>query len=164
MTERGIMPRAFIAVGSNLGDRLKNIQQAEQALKSMPGTKILRLSPVYETEPAGGPPQGKYLNMVWEIETILSPVQLLDVLLEIEKNLGRVRTVRNAPRTIDLDILLYDDKIIEREGLKVPHPRLHERTFVLKPLADLVPDWTHPQFGKTVRTLLEELLESHKKS
>ena len=158
------MVRAFIAVGSNLGDRHKNLVQAKVLLEKILAIKILRSSPIYETEPVGGPPQGKYLNAVWEIETTLVPQALLEKLLAVEAELGRVRREANAPRTLDLDILFYGDQIIDWPGLTIPHPRLHDRTFVLEPLADIAPDVVHPKLMKTVRVLLEELLERNSKS
>ena len=156
--------RVFLAVGSNLGDRVKNLARAVSQLKQAHGIEFVRASNTYETEPVGGPSQGKYLNAVWEIRTHLSPHNLLQMLLMIETSLGRERQGRNFPRTLDLDILFYDQKIIHEQGLVIPHPRLHERAFVLNPLCDLAPDWIHPEFQKTIQTLLEDLLENHPKS
>lgn len=127
----------YIGIGSNLGDRKKFIDQAIQSLKETEGIKVKRISNIYETEPMGGPKQGKYLNGAIEIETRLEPRELLVKLKGIEEQLGRVRTVKNAPRTIDLDILLYGDKKIDEFDLKIPHPRMWEREFVMKPLKDL---------------------------
>ena len=153
------MARAFIGVGSNLGDRESFIAEALRMLNETPGVKVLRSSRTYETEPEGGPAQGRYLNAVWDIETVLSCPELLQELLRIEKILGRKRTVRNAPRTVDLDILFYENQIHRSAGLTVPHPRLHERRFVLRPMADLEPGWVHPELKKTVQVLLGELDE-----
>jgi 2-amino-4-hydroxy-6-hydroxymethyldihydropteridine diphosphokinase len=155
---------AFVAAGSNLGDRLKNFKQAQSLLEKTPGVTFLRSSPIYETEPVGGPPQGKYLNAVWEIETDLTAWNLLQMLLAIEKQLGREKLERNFPRTLDLDLLFYGHEIVEQQGLFIPHPRLHERSFVLKPLADLAPEWIHPKLKKTVQSLLEDVLERNPKS
>ena len=149
------MTLAYIAAGSNLGDRKKYLSQA-RALLSGAETQILKSSEVYETEPVGGPPQGKYLNAVWEVETRFSAQVLLNRLLEIEQALGRVRAGRNAPRTIDLDILFYNEAVIEEPGLSVPHPRLQEREFVLKPLMDLCPEFIHPQIKKTIREIWQK--------
>ena len=149
--------RVFIAVGSNLGERLNLLKRAAKLAGQTGALKIFRVSPVYETEPAGGPPQGKYLNAVWEAETDLNPEGLLQKLLEVEAGLGRKRGERNAPRTIDLDILFYGDQVVHQPGLVIPHPRLHERDFVLKPLADLAADLMHPKLKKTVKELLEEI-------
>ena len=149
------MNLVYLAVGSNLGERLNYLNQAGEMLSKLKGVRFLRSSEIYETEPVGGSgvPQGKYLNAVWEIETSLAPQELLKELLEIEKKLDRVRAELHAPRTIDLDILFYQDRIIEEPGLCVPHPRLHEREFVLKPLMDLCPDFTHPKLKKKIRDL-----------
>lgn len=150
------MTQAFIAVGSNLGDRKTHLEKACKRFAAMPGIKIVKKSPVYETDPVGGPVQGKYLNAVWEIETALLPEVLLKKILSIESEMGRKRSVLNAPRVIDLDILFYGSRIVRRPGLEIPHPRLHERWFVLKPLADLAPYFFHPVLGKTIKVLLEK--------
>ena len=153
------MSKVYIAVGSNLGNRASLVKQAEDRLAGVSGIYFKKKSPLYETEPVGGPEQGKYLNGVWEIETSLEAKALLSELMEIEVSLGRVRvkTEKNEPRPIDLDILFYGDKIIQSENLSVPHPRLHERWFVLKPLADLCPDFVHPKKKKTVREMLTKV-------
>ena len=152
--------KVYVAVGSNLGERASLVKRAEDRLQTVPGVYFKKKSPLYETEPVGGPAQqGKYLNGVWEIETSLEAKALLNELMEIETSLGRVRATskKNEPRPIDLDILFYGDKIIQSENLSVPHPRLHERWFVLKPLADLCPDLIHPKKKKTVRELLSKV-------
>jgi 2-amino-4-hydroxy-6-hydroxymethyldihydropteridine diphosphokinase len=128
----------YLGIGSNLGDRRKNIKRAIELLSKIKGVKIHRVSRIYETEPVGGPPQGKFLNGAIKIKTILSPEGLLKVLKNIEKKLGRVRTIRYGPRPIDLDILLYGSEIINRKDLKIPHPRMFEREFVLKPLREII--------------------------
>ena len=157
------MTQVLIAVGSNLGDRRKNLDRALSLFGKIPDIRILKTSSVRETEPVGGPPQGKYLNAVWLAETGLAPEKLLDELLAIEKKLGRERREPDAPRTLDLDILFFGDQIIRRPGLVVPHSRLEQRVFVLEPLAELVPEWVHPRLKKTVRAILEEVLEGHSK-
>lgn len=134
------MPKVYIGIGSNLGDRRKKIDKAVALLKNSGSVKVEKVSSIYETEPLGGPPQGKYLNGVIEASTALAPIDLLGCLLAIEKELGRIRTERNAPRTIDLDILLYDDVYIKNGELTVPHPRMHEREFVLRGLREIAPD------------------------
>ena len=154
---------AFIGVGANLGDRKATIKQAERAFRSVPGVRFIRSAPIYETEPAGGPPQGLYLNTVWEVETSVSVKELLDLLLKIESQLGRKRAEKNAPRTIDLDLVLFGDEVLDEPGLVVPHPRMHERWFVLKPLWDLRADWIHPVFKKSVCELLDEVNAHHPK-
>lgn len=159
------MITAYIAVGSNLGDRLENLKQAHELLQREQNVSILRQSVLYETDPVGGPAgQGKFYNGVWELETTLVARELLVLLQKIEKMLGRERTVKNGPRTVDLDILFYGNEIIEEPGLQVPHPKLHERTFVLRPLADLAPHVRHPILQKSVQSLLESLSENLQKS
>lgn len=147
----------YIAAGSNLGDRQTSLQLALETLQKIPALHFLRSSSIYETEPQGGPPQGKYLNAVWEFTTGLAAGTLLQQLLAVEKGLGRVRNEINGPRTIDLDILFYGDAHFEMDGLKIPHPRLQERGFVLKPLADLCPEKIHPVLKKSVRELWQSL-------
>lgn len=148
------MSRAFVSLGSNLGDRSAQLERAVESLRSTSGVRWVALSRVYETDPVGPAPQGAYLNAVAEIETDLAPRQLLERLLEIEIEGGRVRQgVRNEARTIDLDLLLFDDCCIEEEGLRVPHPRMHERGFVLEPLCDLAAERIHPTSGRTVAEL-----------
>jgi 2-amino-4-hydroxy-6-hydroxymethyldihydropteridine diphosphokinase len=150
---------ASIALGSNLGDRRAFLDRAVRALRSQAGVHSVHLSPVYETAPVGGPPgQGPYLNAAAEVATDLGPADLLRTLLEIERQLGRERREKDGPRTIDLDILLYNELVIDDAGLIVPHPRLHERLFVLKPLADLAPGLVHPVLKKTIAQLLAERL------
>jgi len=127
----------YIGIGSNLGDRKKYIENAIEKLKNTEGVEVKKVSGVYETEPMGGPKQGKYLNAAIEIETGLKPRELLVKLQDIEKQLGRKRTVKNAPRTIDLDILLYGDNKIDEPDLKIPHPRMRGREFVIKPLKEI---------------------------
>lgn len=148
--------RAYVGLGSNLGDRAAYLLLGLSALSRLPETRLLRLSPVYETDPVG-PPQPPYLNMVAELETALSPKGLLAEMLGIEKALGRERRERWGPRTLDLDLLLYGDLVLEEAGLSVPHPRLHERAFVLVPLLDLLPEGRHPLLGQSFAELLASL-------
>jgi 7,8-dihydro-6-hydroxymethylpterin- pyrophosphokinase len=148
--------RAYVGLGSNLGDRAAYLLLGLSALSRLPETRLLRLSPVYETDPVG-PPQPPYLNMVAELETELSPKGLLAEMLRIEKALGRERRERWGPRTLDLDLLLYGDLVLEEAGLSVPHPRLHERAFVLVPLLDLLPEGRHPLLGQSFAELLASL-------
>lgn len=129
--------KVYIGLGSNLGDRQANIAEAIERISELEGTVVTKTSPLYETEAVGGPEQGKYLNGAAEILTGLSPRELLAKLLDIEEKLGRTRKGKNLPRTIDLDILLYDDIILSEEGLVIPHPRMNEREFVTKPLKDI---------------------------
>lgn len=142
----------FLALGTNLGDRPANLHAAIDALE--PPVKARRESPVYETPPWGVTEQPAFLNMVVEGETVLEPAPLLDHLKRIEARLGRQPSARYGPRLIDLDLLFYDDLVLDTPPLVVPHPRLHERAFVLVPLADLAPDLRHPTLGLPVRELL----------
>jgi 2-amino-4-hydroxy-6-hydroxymethyldihydropteridine diphosphokinase len=131
---------AYLGLGANLGDRLGNLQRAADLLSKQPGVTVMRSSRVYETEPVGGPPQPPFLNAVLEISTELSPGELLWACGGIENEMGRVRVVHWGPRPIDIDILTYDDTTIDEVDLQVPHPRMHERGFVLAPLAELAED------------------------
>lgn len=132
------MKEVYIGVGSNLGDRRRNIKEAIRLLDETFEVKVDKVSKLYETEPVGGPPQGKFLNGAIRIETELSPSDLLRRLKEIEDELGRVRIVENGPRTIDLDILMFGDMHMDEEDLIIPHPRMDQRDFVKRPLADLM--------------------------
>jgi len=143
----------FIALGSNLGDRQANLQAAIQALP--PAVRVQRTSPIYETEPWGYREQPDFLNMVLQGETELSPSELIASLKKMEALLGRQATFKNGPRVIDLDLLFYDDLVLENAGLTIPHPGMAERAFVLVPLADLAPDKVHPGRKETVKELLE---------
>jgi len=148
---------AYIGLGSNLGDRKKYLDDAVRLLSGMPGIETVKASSYYETEPVGNKEQGLFLNAAARIETTLSPKELLEVCQDIENRLGRVRTVRWGPRTIDLDILLFDASIIDMPELEVPHPLMHERAFVLKPLCELDPDVLHPVLKKSAKELLASL-------
>lgn len=145
----------FIALGSNLGDRHANLQAAIQALP--PAVRVLRRSPIYETKPWGYLDQPDFLNLVVQAETRLSPQKLIAYLKGLETTLGREDTFHYGPRLIDLDIIFYDDLVLEHENLSLPHPRLAERAFVLVPLADLAPEKIHPVTKKTVSELLSEI-------
>ncbi len=131
---------AYVALGSNLGDRLANLQRAVDALGTHPRLRMVRSSRVYETEPVGGPEQPEFLNAVLEVETDLTPRGLLDACLAVEIDMGRVRTERWGPRSIDIDLLTYGTETIDQPDLVVPHPRMHERGFVLVPLSELEAD------------------------
>ncbi len=129
--------RAYLSIGTNMGDRLQNLQNAVNSLRLLPQTSVIEISPVYETDPIGFEEQEDFLNIAVEIETSLTPESLLGALLGIEAALGRVRVFKNGPRIIDLDLLLFGNKEINSKVLTVPHPRMYEREFVLKPLNDL---------------------------
>ncbi|KXG77521.1 Bifunctional folate synthesis protein [Fervidicola ferrireducens] len=152
------MPRAFIALGSNLGDRKKNIAEAVERMRRR-GIKIIKMSSVIETEPYGYKEQEKFLNAACLVETELSPLELLDVLLDIEKEMGRERKIRWGPRNIDLDLIFYEDRVIREERLEVPHPDAHNRTFVMGPIAEIDPDFVHPVLKKKVGEIYRELVE-----
>lgn len=155
------MAVAFIGVGSNLGNRDRLIASAVDRLRSAPGVVSVLLSPLHETDPVGGlPGQPPFLNAAARVETTLSPQRLLQLLLSIESELGRERRERWGPRTIDLDLLLYGDEVIDTPELILPHPRLHERRFVLEPLAEIAPDVTHPVMHRSIKNLLGELSRS----
>jgi len=155
VSEPAARVRAFVALGSNLGDRAGHLARALAALRATPAVSVLRCSRLYETDPVGPPPQGPYLNAVAELETSLPPRALLGRLLAIEAAEDRVRgPERNAPRTLDLDLLAHGDAVLDEPGLQLPHPRLHERAFVLTPLCDLAPGWRHPLLGVTASGLL----------
>lgn len=131
---------AFLGLGSNLGDRLGTLQRAIDLLAAEPSIVVQRTSRIWETEPVGGPEQPDFLNVVAEIETALEPHHLLHAVNHVEAELGRSRDVRWGPRTIDIDILLIDALTLEGDRLTVPHPRMHERAFVVMPLLELLPD------------------------
>src|SRR5512135_1382760 len=142
----------YISLGSNLGDRALNLTNAISALA--PKVQSLLQSSIYETEPWGYADQPSFLNQVIRAETILGPLDLLEFMKEIEVKLGRKETFRFGPRLIDLDILFYDDLILDTPRLTIPHPRITERAFVLIPLAEIAPDLNHPVINKTIQELI----------
>lgn len=148
------MKTVYLALGSNVGDRMGNLTAALEQLGAS-GVRVLRVSSVYETEPVGFAAQQWFYNLVVEAETDLFPMQLLARIGKIEHALGRVRTVRNGPRTLDIDILLYGRAMVRTKQLEIPHPRMAERRFVLAPLAELAPELRHPVTHQPVRALLE---------
>jgi 2-amino-4-hydroxy-6-hydroxymethyldihydropteridine diphosphokinase len=146
---------AYLALGTNLGDRMENLHHAIAALP--PVVRVTALSPVYETPPWGYADQPAFLNMALAGETESGPPGLIDFLKKLETDLGREKTFRNGPRLIDIDILFYDDLVFEQAGLVIPHPRLHERAFVLVPLNDIAPELVHPELKRTVHDLLQDV-------
>jgi 2-amino-4-hydroxy-6-hydroxymethyldihydropteridine diphosphokinase len=148
--------QAAIALGSNLGDSYAILQSALKVLDEMPEIRLEMRSPVYVTA-AIGPPQPDILNACATLSTSLKPIQLLDVLLHVEQQFGRVRQERWGVRSLDLDLLLFDDLILRQPNLQIPHPRMAERAFVLVPLADIAADWVEPISGKAIATLLKQV-------
>jgi 2-amino-4-hydroxy-6-hydroxymethyldihydropteridine diphosphokinase len=143
---------AYLGLGSNLGDRLENLRKAVRHLSRIPGITVVRSSRIYETDPVGGPDQPDFLNSVLEIDTMLTPRDLLNACLDVEDTLGRQRGVRWGPRAIDIDVLTYGDEDVFEEDLEIPHPRMHERGFVLVPLLELTADPPLPG-ARTIATL-----------
>jgi len=150
------LKKIYLGLGSNVGDRRATLDRGLEALNA-PDLRILRVSPIYETEPQGLREQEWFLNLVVEAETSLFPRQLLQRIRRVEREFGRKRTVPNGPRTLDIDILFFARSIIQSADLQVPHPRYSERRFVLAPMADLAPDWRDPQSGRSMRVLLDDL-------
>lgn len=143
----------YIGIGSNLGNREENCLKAIRLMEEQ-GIKVLKRSSLYETEPWGVKDQPMFINMVIEAETELTPQELLRVLKSIESAMGRVETKRWGPRLIDLDILFYDDMILDTPELRIPHPYIHERPFVLRPLGEIAPELEHPVLKKKIKELM----------
>lgn len=151
--ERAVLHRAVLSVGSNLGDRLGTLQGCVQAIGGLTGTDVLAISPVYETAPVGGPAQPDYLNAVLTVRTALGPRALLAATQGIEADFGRVRAERFGPRTLDIDIISYDGEVSDDPVLTLPHPRAHERAFVLAPWHDVDPEASLPGRGPVAALL-----------
>jgi 2-amino-4-hydroxy-6-hydroxymethyldihydropteridine diphosphokinase len=144
---------AWVSIGTNLGNRAAHLVAALRDLAVLPDTRLVACSAIFETLPYGPPPQGPYLNATAHLATSLAPRALLDGMLAIEQRAGRMRGAPNAARTLDLDLLLYGDRVVEEPGLVVPHPRLAERPFVLEPFAALAPSLVHPLLGQTIEAI-----------
>lgn len=167
MTETTTAPtRCLIAIGSNLGDRLDNVRAGVAGIRDAPGVDVIEVSPLYETAPVGGPEhQGPYLNAALVADTTLGAAELLALLHRIEASRERQRVEHWGPRTLDLDLLVHGALVTEPEPepvpgaptLQVPHPRMHERRFVMVPVCDVAPDLVHPRLGRTMRDLLADL-------
>jgi 2-amino-4-hydroxy-6-hydroxymethyldihydropteridine diphosphokinase len=153
------MSKAFVALGSNLAGDLdcpaSQVQRAFQSIDNLPKTKLIQKSSLYKSAPFGYANQPDFINAVAEISTQLSPEKLLDALLNIEKEAGRERPFANAPRVLDLDLLLYDDLILHSKTLTLPHPRMQERAFVLLPLSEIAPDLIIPNHGNVVKLAMQ---------
>ena len=152
------MTVAFIGLGSNMGDRFFNLFSAAGLLIKECGLR--KASSVYKTAPVGYKDQEDFFNCVLEVNTDMTPSELLNFLKSTERCVGREPSFKNGPRLIDLDLLLYDDEVIDTEGLAIPHPRMHERGFVLVPMQEIAPEIVHPVLHKTMQQLLEELKDS----
>ena len=153
------MPRAYVGLGANLGDRQRMLQRAVALLGDTSGIDVIAVSTFRETDPVGVPPQPRYLNGAVTGRTEQPAERLLKELHQIELDRGRQRPYPGAPRTLDLDLLLYGEMVVDRASLRVPHPRYRERRFVLEPLAEIAPGWRDPVTGLTVRELLKNLTD-----
>jgi len=153
--------QAVIACGSNLNDPTLQLNSAREKISGLPKVRLAAVSRFYVTRPVGMTDQPDFLNGAFLIETTLSSRELLGQLLAIERSQGRVRGTKNGPRSLDLDLIFFGEEIRNEEGLELPHPRAHEREFVLRPISEIAPDWMHPVLKKTVKILWEELCTSH---
>ncbi len=148
------MAFAYLSIGANLGDRVATCDEALARLDAHPDVRVVRRSSLFETEPVGGVEQPPFVNLAAELATELAPEALLDLLKATERDLGRRPGIRWGPRVIDLDLLIYDDRILMTDTLSLPHPRMHERRFVLEPLAEIAPDLRDPRTGRTISEIL----------
>ena len=150
-----------LSLGSNVGDRKANLAEAEKCLKER-GVKIAKASCWYESEPVGFSDQDDFLNRVLIVETEQSPQELLETALAVERHMGRIRSVKNGPRNIDIDLLFYRDEILSEDDLAVPHPRVGDRRFILEPLCELAGHELHPVLGESIRQLLDKCADTHR--
>ncbi|WP_291569173.1 MULTISPECIES: 2-amino-4-hydroxy-6-hydroxymethyldihydropteridine diphosphokinase [unclassified Clostridium] len=155
--------KAYIAVGSNLGDKEKNIKDALEIINNSKHTKINKIANYYNTEPVGYTDQDEFLNTAIEVKTLLTPQNLMKFLLDVEKSLKRERIIKYGPRTLDLDVIFYDDLINSDEEIIIPHPRMEERLFVLNPLCDIAPYKLHPILNKRIIDIRESILKDSNK-
>lgn len=151
------MARVFLGLGSNIGERVANLDEAIARLDAHKNISVIKRSSIIETEPYGNVDQDKFMNMCVEIETDLTPVTLLETVLKVEQDMGRTRIIDWGPRNIDIDILLYEDLEINLVDLDIPHAEMHKRLFVLEPLAEIAPDVIHPTSGLTIKALKKKL-------
>ena len=151
------MARVFLGLGSNIGERVANLDEAIARLDAHKNISVIKRSSIIETEPYGNVDQDKFMNMCVEIETDLTPVTLLETVLKVEQDMGRTRIIDWGPRNIDIDILLYEDLEINLVDLDIPHAEMHKRLFVLEPLAEIAPDVVHPTSGLTIKSLKKKL-------
>lgn len=149
------MNTAILLIGGNLGNRIEHLQQAIQIIDQQAG-RVIKASALYETAPWGNVQQPDYLNQALQVQTLLAPLPLLHTLLNIERNIGRIRQQMWGARVIDIDIIFYNNEVISLPELKVPHPRMQNRQFVLVPLNEILPDWVHPVLQQDIRTLLAD--------
>jgi 2-amino-4-hydroxy-6-hydroxymethyldihydropteridine diphosphokinase len=147
----------FLGLGSNIGDRVKALKEAERLISEIDGVLVVSSASLYETEPVGIVDQPSFINSALKIKTTLRPTELLGGLKEIERKLGRVDTIRWGPRIIDIDILLFDNIVVNKKGLTIPHPEMAKRAFVLVPLSEIAPNVIHPVLKKSVRELVDDL-------
>jgi len=153
---------AYIGIGSNLGSPAENCLAAMARLDAHEGIAITARSSLYETEPFGKTDQNRFINAVVQIDSVLTPEELLEALLKIEQDMGRVRKEKWGPRVIDLDILFFEDRIVKEKNLKIPHPGIPERSFVLIPMKEIAGDYVHPQLKNSIQALCESLADPEK--
>ncbi len=157
-----MMARVYLGLGSNIGNRVAHLDEAIARINAHNNITVTRQSNIIETEPYGNVDQDKFMNMCVEIDTDLSPVALLETVLEIEQQMGRERIIDWGPRNIDIDILIYEDLEINLDDLQIPHAEMHKRMFVLEPLAEIAANVVHPTFGVSIKTLKQQLQDETK--